>query len=274
MKVCLAACHAEHITYMDVLVPWLRAKGHEVVRCESTPSYNNLPQADVHILWNGSGRTGQPGPQLIFAEVGWFPGAPTPRSAECIYLDRQGINAGSELRGYVPVDSPADAESRVRSFLHGRGWDRGPSRSVYSLVVLQMEDDTNVQSYARGYTNMQDFIQICERSIEGRILVKRHPRDEQTYKTRRSTLVKGGDIWPLLAGAAQVVGINSTCLLQAFALGKPVMAYGDTIFDHVVGASASKRFAFLHELIFRRQINLRESRDSLDRNRVLQEVFA
>ena len=266
MKVCLAAVQAEHMGYLRHLTPWLESKGHEVREQMSSDKYDGLGEADVFIVWNGTEMVGKPDGKVLYAEVGWFPGAPMPGSAENMYLDREGINAASELFDWS--GEQASGEDRLRALLPLLGAD--PSRLMegdYTFVPLQMDDDSNVRLHGRGWT-ARKLIKRCLQTVEGPLVFKRHPRDTKDYDVGRGVLVTSGDIWDWILPAKQVIGINSTALFQAWAAGKEVLAYGNTFW-----AQHRDRAMLVVEVIGHRQIPFDRTAQALYRNTVAQEVF-
>ena len=75
--------------------------------------------------------------------------------------------------------------------------------------------------------DMQDLINLCEDRFDGEQLrFKVHPRDDSSYTSKHPRIREGGFI-DMAVNAEQVVGLNSTCLLEAVLLGAPTEALGD-----------------------------------------------
>ena len=271
MKVCLAAVQAEHMGYLRHLTPWLESKGHEVREQMSSEKYDGLGEADVFIVWNGTEMVGKPDGKVLYAEVGWFPGAPTPGSAVNMYLDRKGINAASELKDLATGrgDRRTPRTQQGVWVLHNAEHYATLRHELgeYTFVPLQMDDDSNVRLHGRGWTN-QKLIDHCLRNLEGPFLFKYHPRDRNKYGIPAGCVACGGTIWDWILPATRVVGINSTVLLQAWAVGKPVIALGDTFW-----ACCGDRPWLVNELLNYRQLPFDDIMRRAEVNTALQEVF-
>lgn len=104
-----------------------------------------------------------------------------------------------------------------------------PEHGPDVLVPLQITSDTQVL-YNTPYRTMQEFIDHIEAIFPGERLVFRpHPKDHTPYKVAglNSVVTRGGSFLAALARSRSVVGLTSTCLLEAAVYGKPVLALGD-----------------------------------------------
>ena len=219
-------------------------------------------------------------------------------SAQTLCLDRKGINARSEIVGFKPPRCGVDMEKRLKVW-RKEHVKLEPRRKAYTLVPLQLENDTNILSGSPRFKKMQDMIDFVEEHIEGRLLFRQHPRDEKgkyTVSRKTSEITTEGDLYEQIAKSKAVIGINSTVLLESLLFAKKVAAFGHGLFDgHDVILDCTKdaeevyrlkkKFGrekthkdrvndFLFELIFRRQVVFAHLEQSMLRNRVMQEVLA
>jgi len=307
MNVFLAYWNKEHFGYMNVITPFLSAAGYNVAGICGKKDLAWLPSrsiddCDFIIVWNGSFGfqrdnisiiKSRIGARLLFAECGWFPGAPISFSGKTMYLDRKGINAESEIRDFRPGPISEQRTEALYKCLQACGpYERSTEKPEnFTFVPLQVDSDTNIVSNSR-FSNMQEFVHFCEYYINGPIVFKKHPRRRgDELQARRSVIVSDVDTTSLVRNARQVVGINSTVLLESLAIGKKVAACGVGLFtNHNVVLECHSDYgrlndidafepprnainSFLYELVFHRQIQLDSPEDSLRENRVFQEVF-
>lgn len=100
----------------------------------------------------------------------------------------------------------------------------------FVLVPLQVENDSQVLYYS-PFPYMQDAIETIERMYPGVPIVFRpHPKRSASAPkllSGRSRVEYGGTFMEWACRASAVVGLNSTCLMEAVVLGKPVNALAD-----------------------------------------------
>ena len=96
------------------------------------------------------------------------------------------------------------------------------------LCPLQLEEDTNIQEHS-PFGNMQAFIDHVERVMfpAETVVFKAHPVAAQRRYRTRTPIVRGGSFLRMAENAGRVVGINSTCLLEAVMMGAPTTALGE-----------------------------------------------
>ena len=189
----------------------------------------HLKGIDHVYMWNGQNdhhrllreACAASGVPCSIVEVGYFP------QRHWFTIDPIGINATSSLMT-DPLDWVSDAHLEAltalrSSYLEGRHW-RGTGG--YTLIPLQLSQDTNVRDHTH-VTDMQSFICECQARLSGRqLLFKQHPLDENDYRTDHE-LVRNGNFLDLAVEASEVIGLNSTCLLEAALLGVPTIALGN-----------------------------------------------
>lgn len=220
---------------------WLARLGVTLVcrHPQAAISDEQLKAACSVIAWNGvtdhfiaiRQRLQQLAIALTYAECGFFP------QHRHFYFDRSGVNHGSQLMtdplDWVgPAELSALAARRQQLFSGLEVSDGG-----YCLVPLQIASDSNVQRYSSFTGGMQQYIDFVEaQPIDLPLRFKPHPKDlyARSYRCQRGQLVEG-DTLSLLAAASMVRGINSSVLLEAALLGKPVVADGQGWLYHPCG---------------------------------------
>ncbi len=209
------------------------------------------------------------GIQCVFAEIGWFP------QSETVYFDWDGTNFRSSIRRLdvdaVAVDPRLD--KWVADYLAPRV-GQTVAEPGYVFVPLQDETDTNITE-ASPYKTMDAF--VCDVSMRlptERIIVRRHPRfmDVELGNYSNVEYRNDGELYDWLRGAKAVIGINSTVLLEALLLEKPIVAMGQGLAsglgvfhepesaadidpsEAVTHGQRERRRKLLSELIFRRML--------------------
>jgi acetyltransferase-like isoleucine patch superfamily enzyme len=217
------------------------------------------------------------GTKILFAEVAWF------SQREYIYLDGKGVNAFSTLPGQVYPPLTAHKRSRLEAWRARYSVKRLgttpalAARAPTIFVPLQIDTDTSIVM-SSPFKSMREFIGFLERWIPPHyeVVVKLHPKATYPYIVTSGRdnfrIVAGGAIEQYMAMADAVVGINSTVLLEAAALGKRTIAFGTGLFsgtgalleakpdsDAGVLQEAMDKQALeslLYHLVFERQISL------------------
>lgn len=176
-----------------------------------------------------------------FLEYGLMP------QGDTLTIDPKGFNGDSLL--CQPLDW---VQSSDMDRLHDA---RGQLQGIYPftnnssyLVPLQIPSDTQILYYC-GFKSMGEFGDYVCQLLGDRVVFRQHPlREGETYGLPNVvTAQQSGPFFKHAAAAQSVVGLTSTCLLEAAILGKPVMALGDhplrTHADHdrVAAAALSMR---------------------------------
>lgn len=202
--------------------------------------------ADVAYIWNGS----YPGPpaeavkmlrdqkcKMVFMEVGWFP------QGQYLYFDSEGTcGACSLFKDPLEWLKASDFErlDRMRTeYREGREMeDRG-----YVLVPLQVPDDQQIRKWS-PYRWMGAFVTDTRERFKGKkVIFRRHPKDSRSYDDLDLGDEGRGNLKDLIAGASLVYGINSTVLLEASLMGKPVVSIGKSFLS--IGQSREHALAAL-----------------------------
>lgn len=194
-----------------------------------------ITQAKSILVWNGSTELFAPvlaqcralGRNITFAECGFFP------QKGYFYFDKVGVNLKSQLNdddlSWLTEADYAHLQATKDSFFEGidaysPGYD-------YIFVPLQVPNDSNVLNHSSFQQGMQAFIDTVITDFPNHnILFKAHPKDrlatEYDYRSGESIDL---DSRSLILGAKEVVGINSSVLLEAALAYKPVFTYGETL---------------------------------------------
>ncbi|WP_377806280.1 hypothetical protein [Azospirillum sp. A29] len=254
--------------------------------------WNGADQQDMVFICRDQGRI------PIFCELGWLP-----QSGNTVF-DFFGVNAGSGLAAIGPLKrSCGDRVLDWReNYLASRKYD-APEEELSDLqenfifIPLQMESDTNI-IYHSSFKKMRDFVIRISQSLPNKILLIRpHPNQmdvELGDLPDNCIVTNAGSLYYWLRKSEAVIGINSTVLIEACAMYKPVCGFGDGIGrrkgifitegDDVPSdlsaiiqnteINVEAINGFLEELVFRRQINYMDfsNVDRLKENHVLSHI--
>lgn len=221
--------------------------------------------------------------RILYMEVAWF------SQKEFVYLDPQGVNMNSSI-----CQRPVEPLAPLQRMRLGQWTERlrhsrigplpatrrpGPLRI---FVPLQVDTDTSIRE-GSPFTDMQSFIRFLEGWIPAgcEVVLKAHPKAHYPYVlgSARSDfhLRATSSVDDFMSEADVVLGVNSTVLLEAAALGKRVVAFGRGLFtgcDVLTEASPQDtpedilsrpiheeaRASFFYHLVFERQISIDELR--------------
>lgn len=213
---------------------------------------------------------------LSYVEVGWLD------QSNSVYVDPTGINAASTLATKAPPPITRQQADELADFLtayrapHVAGKDKtdiAGHDTPTVLVPLQVDTDSNILLHS-PFDSMADFISYLEGWIPPgyRVILRPHPKAKYGYaiqSCRSDFEVRTeGDIKAAVLSADLVIGINTTVLIQALALGKPTVAFGKGVFSAskaVLPMQLGEPFTrpqwdedaveqLLYHLVFRRQI--------------------
>ncbi len=217
--------------------------------------------------------------QMLFMEVGWF------SQKEYVYFDESGVNrrssiSGTNFRPLTPFQKTCLDAWRDRYISKNLGSTSSEHNKRIIFVPLQVDTDTSILE-GSPFPDMRTFVSYLERWIpdEFEVIFKIHPKSHYTYllgSTRANfTFLASGSIGNYLRDSEFVLGINSTVLLEALALGKKVIAFGEGIFsdckvlteakiedralDVIGNYTEGKNIdSFLYHLVFERQVSIEE----------------
>jgi hypothetical protein len=201
-------------------------------------SARDLPQqldgCELAYVWNGAynhiQRTvieplKQSGCKIVFVEIAWFP------QGEFLYFDKSGTNGNCSLFD-DDLSWLEDFDFRrldVFSEMYRGG--RSLESKGYIFAPLQLSSDTQITHWS-PYKRMDDFIDHCREKFRGmEIIFRKHPKDRGSYARKGIGSEGEGDLRDLICGAELVYGINSTVILEAALIGKPVAAIGKCLIN-------------------------------------------
>lgn len=168
---------------------------------------------------------------LIFNELGLL----REPNAMGYYSDRKGVNVRSsfatEFTAYlnrVGTYDNCEAVDRLNA-LEDRYTYRGGARGPNALVLLQVQDDSNV-IMGSPYSSMSEYVQHVADVISAsglKVIVKPHPLDSVPPLPEDVFVAdKEDNISDLIAAADVVFTINSSAGFEAALAGKPVYVLG------------------------------------------------
>lgn len=169
--------------------------------------------------------------RLRFVECGWFPQNGT------IYIDDKGVNAASNLADEIELLVKARQQQLPAINPFAEAPLAGRKKS-YVFVPLQVDTDTNITIHS-SYRSMNQFIAYLERWIPAdvNVILRPHPLYDRTIPLRKSRknffIDSTASIKELIDNSELVVGLNSTVLLEALSLGKPVITMAKGILPNI-----------------------------------------
>ena len=316
MKILIATKYPSHRKYMnDMLAAAIRNLAPNIeVECTYTnlKSYKAvLPKLrkthyDYLFVWNGSEaadigplRTAKGLTNVIYFEVGWFPGRPI-----CtMYADPSGINADASIRktSIIGFGDHTEEVAEIRKRLTEKYAPMYPDSTCHTrdlgtgfiFVPLQLPTNTNIVRHS-NFKSMREFIPFCKRMFpHSKVVFKKHPEDDRTYG---SDVLSSGNINDLLWRCKAVVGINSTVLVEALIHNRPVASVGKGLLTglgvhlechenyarlpHLIHSNWQPDKAVVDEVIYELYTNRQLSLEfpgalerSLKRNRVLSPIL-
>lgn len=192
---------------------------------------NKIKVARFVVIWNGMQNEGPLAAALCerrgiphcFVEQGFL------KQSETYSVDLTGFCGRSFLNRPLSWVTDEDRE-RLHATRRALREAHPTTDEGFVLVPLQVENDSQVLYYS-PYPFMQDAIGAIERMYPGVPIVFRpHPKRSPSATplvSARSRVERGGDYLDWARRASIVVGLNSTALLEALILGKPVHALAD-----------------------------------------------
>lgn len=171
------------------------------------------------------------------------------------YLDFAGVNGGTECESRF-CQSPAlppvfGSIAEMRAFFSADPLPaERPAPDAELGIPLQVEDDSNVLAYGRGF-DMHLLMQYAqERFRQEAILVRPHPGGHTLPKTGiRIDSSKTSSAF--VARCAQVLTLNSSVAVEAMLQERPVTILGESPARHLAGQTIdTARTASLGELEF------------------------
>lgn len=205
-----------------------------------------LDGADRVYIWNGAygGRDGEitryaiaAARAVTYCEIGWFP------QGKFLYFDSKGTNGNCSLH-MDSLDWLTDADfKKLEDLRIGYRDGKKLTDKGYVFCPLQLPGDQQIQQWS-PYKWMGGFITDTRKHFDGKkVIFRKHPKDEKTYADLKIGKEGEKDLKELICGASLVYGINSTVLLEAALIGKPVVAIGKSFLS--IGQSREHALAAL-----------------------------
>lgn len=219
--------------------------------------------------------------ELFYAEMAWFP------QKGNIYFDNQGVAGLSEMAKKEWRKLPEEKEILIKRWLEKFNEEKELQNTskglkhVDVLVPLQIDSDSNITRFS-PFSSMNEFVLFLQEWIPDNFSVVVRPHPKTRLNLVEESLPKNfrvdseAPLFGLILNSSYVIGINSTVLIEALALNKKVIAFGNGIFDTVSSICKMKklqpfprdfevdqdsRYSFLYHLVFEKQISLKAIRD-------------
>lgn len=225
---------SSHLYWLKGLEAFLLHNNCKVYFLESTDeacfkSFLLENKIDYAYIWNGEYPIAKK-LKKICAEMGvvysilecaFFP------QKEFFIIDTMGINATSSLMlddlSWINDEHYTKLAQLKNSYLNGLKW----TPTDFILIPLQLDYDTNI-TVNSSFKSMQEAIDFFDvKYRKSKIVYKTHPLDEKrNLYTSKNQIIKEGSFLEIARFAKEVVGINSTCLLESSLMGIPTKNYG------------------------------------------------
>lgn len=171
------------------------------------------------------------------------------------YLDFRGVNGGTEAerrQGSSPVlDSCFSDIDSIHRFFSRQDLAAFPSMPDAGLgIPLQVEDDSNVLAYGRGFDMYRLLQYACEAYGEEEILVRPHPGAHLTPKPG-FRIDRSKTSAAFVGRCSKILTLSSSVAVEAMLQGKPVTILGESPARHLAGSRIeTARVATLDEIEF------------------------
>ncbi len=212
--------------------------GMDLVECNMKGDFyrdvNKIKDSRFCIIWNGYQFNSRLAvdvcrrlsiPYLCF-EFGMLP------QDDTFFVDSAGFNRESSLNGplHWVRDDEFHALHTTRAGLQTT-YPLNPGTSV--LAPMQVHNDTQVV-FNTPYRNMPAFVRELDTIYpDQHVRIRKHPKSPQEFHIpQRFTMDEEPCYLKSAAESAVVVGLTSTCLIEAAVLGVPVLALGDCPFRY------------------------------------------
>ncbi|MBI1284058.1 MAG: hypothetical protein GC183_06935 [Thiobacillus sp.] len=172
------------------------------------------------------------------------------------YFDFSGVNGGTESA----VRSARAALGRVdvtidelRAFFGPATPEPGiaPVLRASTGVVLQVEDDSNLIAFGRGYDNQSIIVLSHLRDATGGVLIRPHPGSLFALKENWYQIDDSPNSTAFIRRCERILTINSSVGLEAMLLDVPVTVLGDASFRFILEVTdAAERIARLAHYLF------------------------
>lgn len=163
----------------------------------------------------------------------------SPLYRDTFYFDLQGVNGATTPASWKPKDVAAElvgtellADDELRGLLVAdvqRVDALKPGTRTYAAgVALQVEDDSNIIAFARGWTSISVLYEAMGRFGPESTLVRSHPGARFRYQGGLGVADTSADSLDFLNNIGTLISINSSLLAEAALWGRSFEAKGDT----------------------------------------------
>ena len=163
----------------------------------------------------------------------------SPLYRDTFYFDLQGVNGATTPASWKPEDVAADlAETELLADDELRGVLVADVQRVDALrsgmptyaagVALQVEDDSNMIAFARGWTSISVLYEAMGRFGPESTLVRSHPGARFRYQGGLGVADTSADSLDFLNNIGTLISINSSLVAEAALWGRSFEAKGDT----------------------------------------------
>lgn len=198
---------------------------------------------DLRIVWNGRGPSfaeleglNTDHQTVIFVEVGWLP------QAETFFGNYYGTTGKALWPDFSPTIPDGYTAWKIpyldrmeRVIVSGTLPPPGKSalpEPPYVLVVGQLERDTSM--LGSPIRTMRDLLACVVEQTDLPIVFRPHPGEPSDAKLAKEfgvALSPASPLYPTLRNASYVVGVSSTCLLEAALVGTPAVCLGKNVWS-------------------------------------------
>ncbi len=156
------------------------------------------------------------------------------------YLDFSGVNGNTEAaRRYLASGFAAGSRLSVealRRFFLPDGSGEPLAKRFRLGVALQVEDDSNLLAFGRGFDNLAMLTVAHLRNPEGSVLARGHPGSVFALKPDWYALDDSPDSLAFIRRCEKILTINSSVGLEALLMQTPVEILGDCAHRYIAEA--------------------------------------
>ena len=174
--------------------------------------------------------------RIIYNEIGPFR---PPYYRYMAYFDFSGVNGNTECsKRYSTFKEecirlnytiPLFNREELLSFLSN--YPIVECEEIYKVgVALQVEDDSNMLAYSKGYNNYRLIDQIKKEYPSDKILIRQHPSSHEDYSKLGCNMDDSPNSATFINKCSEVCTINSSVAIEAILYGKRTVIYGDSPF--------------------------------------------
>lgn len=173
---------------------------------------------------------------LIHIEIGPLR---APLYLRTAYFDFSGVNGGTEAEARYHASNEAFGDEKLALsgmrdyFLWIHEFASAPE-STFVGVPLQVEDDSNVIAFSKGFDNLSTLAYATHQERD--VLVRPHPNSGFALKRQHALIDESKNSKAFIERCRKIITINSSVGLEALLLGKEVELLGDSPFGFIAAA--------------------------------------